>query len=364
MTKSFQNFGIRRRIIVGVLLPVLGLLITAGFLVAERAVVVTQGARLQTMINFATQVGVLVDNLQRERGASAIFLASKGALFGDELKAQRLGSDAALEGLRQTSGNTPKSALGDEFADQFAKSMESLGQIKALRSDIDALKKDPGASFSTYTGIIYALLGNVSLLATQNTDSEIGLRITAYIHVLYGKERAGQERATGGNGFAAHGFTPALHQRLISLIAAQQTLFEGASSFASAEQKVALNTALSDPAAVEVDRLRKIAIDSITAGHTADVKPSDWFAATSKRIQSIRDVTEKMVEEINKMALAHYDAALHELYIIGSLFLVFFYFDSGIGNLNWKKHICSDHKSNRDHGPSGHGRHLGADRRA
>ncbi|MEK7820574.1 MAG: methyl-accepting chemotaxis protein, partial [Pseudomonadota bacterium] len=111
--------------------------------------------------------------------------------------------------------------------------------------------------------------------------------------ILEGKERAGQERAVGNGGFAAKAFALPVYKRFLELGAEQETYFRTFRGYADKELTETLGAALQSPAAQEVQRLRKIAVDSVTAGNTGDVAAPHWFKLTTERIDQLKAVEDK-----------------------------------------------------------------------
>ncbi|MGE5503120.1 MAG: nitrate- and nitrite sensing domain-containing protein, partial [Actinomycetota bacterium] len=90
MLRTLDDLPVGRRIALAFLLPILGLLAFSGFVIVERWLVAADSRDLIALASMASDVGGVVHELQKERGASSLFLASKGEQFGDRLAKQRV----------------------------------------------------------------------------------------------------------------------------------------------------------------------------------------------------------------------------------------------------------------------------------
>ncbi|WP_240002341.1 methyl-accepting chemotaxis protein [Oleisolibacter albus] len=288
------------RILVALLVPMLGLLAFAGWLVSERWQVRQDVGRLAALSTFSADVSALVHELQRERGSSALFMGSGGRQFGAELEQQRQRTDAALGRFDQAAA-----ALGPagSVAERLAAVRQGLAGLQGQRARVSALGVELKDTVAFYTGIITNLIAVAHDLALHSPSAEVGNLISAYVNLMQAKERAGIERAVGSAGFAAGAFAPDLYRRFVSLAAEQEAYLAVFRSFAQPDQRQALEAALTGPAAEAVAALRKTAYDSPTTGTTGGVAAPDWFATSSRRIDALKQVEDRMAADV--AATAH-----------------------------------------------------------
>ncbi len=294
-----QDRRIGIRILLAMAIPVLGLLAFSGWLVAEKWQVRRDVVRLEQLAAFAGDVSALVHELQRERGASALFLGSKGQQFGAELGQQRRRTDAALAGFTAAAADlTADGAVGAGLA----AARKDLGALAAQRGKVDDLSAVLKDTVGFYTGTISHLLEIVSELARVSPDTGVSGMISAYVNLMQGKERAGIERAVGSAGFAAGRFEPELYRRFVALAAEQQAFFAVFRSFADRGQVEFFAAAMAGPASEGVARMRKAAYDSIASGDTGGVAAPDWFATSTKRIDAMKTVEDRVAQDLRALA--------------------------------------------------------------
>lgn len=105
-----------------VVLPVAFGLTVAGILIFQQANWLSQSYTLKKTSALVYDLGALLHEQQKERGATSVFLASKGETFGPQLRDQR--------------------ALTDRKASDLRIGLEEVGRDAlrpALRSDIDSV---------------------------------------------------------------------------------------------------------------------------------------------------------------------------------------------------------------------------------
>ncbi|MEO5337033.1 MAG: nitrate- and nitrite sensing domain-containing protein [Magnetospirillum sp. WYHS-4] len=317
--KSRSGFRLRHRLGVLVLAPLLGMASFSGILVAEKLSQHDAIEELHEVIDIAPALGGLVHELQKERGLTAGYLGPGGAAkFKDKLTAQRQATDKALAAFAKAAG--PLKATADGGLSETFKTVDSLfGAMADRRGAIldGTIPVPEGTGY--YTTLVDRLLHIVGGLAHLSMDARVSSQIAAYVAILQGKEAAGQERAVGTAGFTGGFFGPAAHRQFISLVAAQKAYFAVFAEFANAGQKGFFEETLRDPAIAEIDRLRKIAMESPDNGHTGSVDPARWFEVTTTRIELLKKIEDRLAGDINRRTEELHDAAERHVYGFGGL---------------------------------------------
>src|SRR5262249_11192922 len=145
----------------------------------------------------ATHVSALVHEVQKERGATAVFLGSGGKQLRDELPAQRSLTDDERQRLRGSLKDFDARASSGELATILDDAMARVAHLDAVRQDISALKISASESNSYFTATIGRLLDAALEISQLVTNSEVARSLAAYSSFMQAKERSGQKRATG-----------------------------------------------------------------------------------------------------------------------------------------------------------------------
>jgi methyl-accepting chemotaxis protein len=311
-----KGIGLRVRITLPLLLPVLGLLALSGLFLAEKLATVTAMQRVGTLTELITDTSALVNELQRERGLSGGFLASKGSELREELTAQRLRTDAHLAtfearfrrldapglstpglngaGLNAPGLNAPGlNAPGlnarnfdgnTALADKLSAARADLAKVGDIRQQISQLAIGADGSFAYFTAANAHLLDMIGEAAAEVDAPVVARSVSLYLSFLWAKELAGQERAVGAAGFAAGRFDAARLRHLI-LLGEQQDLYFGIIAAAATPAQAAfMRQTVAGDAVDAVIRMRRTAAEGGLEGHLGGITGADWFKAATGRI--------------------------------------------------------------------------------
>lgn len=110
--------------------------------------------------------------MQKERGLSAGFLASKGASFAEELKGQRELTDKALADFNSS---VETSDLAKEYKELLQLGFNELKELNTIRQNADTNKDNPptATTISYYTKTIASLLHSIVESAKLVDETQI-----------------------------------------------------------------------------------------------------------------------------------------------------------------------------------------------
>ena len=280
---------IKTRIIMLTILPIIVIVALVAFDLIQSLGKIDRQKDLLQLTEFSATSSALIHSLQKERGASSLFLGSKGTRFAAEVAAQRKETDQALSAF-QAGAQVLVASLGQEDATRVTMTLAELKNLDETRKGVDAQSLPVPQVIAYYTGTIAKGIGIVEGMAHLANDPEMSLNLLAYTSILNAKERAGQERAVGSAGFAAGKFSPQLHRRLIELMAEQTAFLHAFSRTAAPEAQKRLAEAQADPSHATVVEWRTIAMDSPFTGTLKDIQAPDWFKMETQRIDQLKGV--------------------------------------------------------------------------
>ncbi|MEO5367350.1 MAG: nitrate- and nitrite sensing domain-containing protein [Magnetococcus sp. WYHC-3] len=300
---------LRTRIVIMLTLPLLGLLWFGGVAVWDKQTLLSRMDGTTALAGLAVKISAVVHEMQKERGQSAGFLSSRGAKFKNELPAQRSGqTDAAVMTLRRALEDFDVGPYGVEFATQLRHATGELERVGSIRSQVDGLSISTADMVTYYTGTIAGLLETVEHVTGLAATAEIATQSAGYVALLQAKERAGLERATLSEVFSRDTFPPGLLRRLGQLVGEQAGYLHVFLSLATVSQSTFLQEQLSGKVAEDVEGFRKIAFDKAGSGGFG-VDPAVWFAASSARINRLKDVEDRLSGDLVNNAQALRDRA-------------------------------------------------------
>jgi len=305
----FKNAKISLRIVAALVLPILAMLFFAGSETLQKQQQASDFSQLQRLAGLAPDISALVHELQKERGISAGFLASRGQKFGAAVNEQRSVTDERRGVLQTALEGFDSQAYGDAFLSKVETMQETLIALDERRGAVSQLALAVPEMARYYSGLIAQLLGVVEQMAVISSDAEVTKTITAYTAFLQAKERAGLERAMGTGGFSAGQFKPAIYRRFVRLLAAQDTLLATFANYANEEQKSFYAATVTGPVVEDVEVMRQIALESPETGSTGGVEGRHWFDQITKKIDLMKQVEDRLVGDLTVLVRSIGDAA-------------------------------------------------------
>ena len=235
-------------------------------------------------------VNDFIHEMQKERGYSAGFIASKGKNFPTQLAEQRKATDevlaeaqAQIESARATRSAPASIAL------------ENIAQLADIRAQVSNFDLTVPQMAKFYTQTINRLLEISRPIAKGDTRMELQQLLQARTLVSAAKERAGLERAMGASGLGG-GFSLALHDRYVSLGASQMALLSEANG--ALGQSEWLEDLLANDQFKVVLKTRKTISEGYETGDFAGLKAPDWFKISTNWIDLLRETELDLAAEI------------------------------------------------------------------
>ncbi|MCW8914801.1 MAG: nitrate- and nitrite sensing domain-containing protein [Magnetovibrio sp.] len=298
MFSFLENIKVSSRISVGLLLPVLGMLYFSGATILEKRSIVNEMESLQELADLAPTVSALVHELQKERGTSAVFIGSKGTKFVKELPQQWELSSSKHDNLNSAFNAFDAESFGANLTKKIETAKDALAELEKTRKGVQERSITVPQMAGYYTPTIAKLLKIVEEMAVLSNNPDVTKSIAAYTAFLQGKERAGIERAMGGAGFGAGEFKPVIYRKFLQLIAMQDTFLYTFSIYSTQEQRDFLKNTLVGPDVDEVERMRKIAIESPITKDMQGITGPYWFGTITKKINLLKQVEDKISTDL------------------------------------------------------------------
>lgn len=293
-----QNISIKFRIMAVAIVALTGLVVSSGYIVLDKRSTVSSMSQLNEMAMLAPELSAVVHELQKERGASAVYIGSKGSRFSDVLSRQRKDTDVKFSDLKKQLNSFDAKDFGDTLDRKMSSAMSELAQLQVTRDKVQGFDYTTPQMAKYYTGTIAGVLSVVEEMTLLSDDAEVTRSIIAYTNFLQMKERAGIERAVGAGAFGAGKFSSAAHQQFVSLLAEQKSLRRTFEEIASKEQVRFLDQTVSGSVVDDIARMRAIALGSIEAGNTGGVDGAYWFDQKTKEINLMKKVEDRVAADL------------------------------------------------------------------
>lgn len=315
----FVNLSIKMKLLVIIVLP---LTLACGFmakaLITERNMMVglEQAGKL---IDLSKISSALVHELQKERGASAVFMASNGETFSRELSEQRTLTSDALFDFNQQVDNIAAEQNNQQLLADISRVSGDLDRLSSVRSKISDLRIGKVEAIDFYSNLNSQLLELTAGIANVVEDKDISRAASAYYYYMQGKERAGIERAVLSSVFTADEADGNSKNKYISLAVEQDrfyTLFQDLTdkSLVSDVERV-----ISGPVIDDVKRMRAIAWQKSSA---FEIDGAYWFGKATERINLLKIAEDKISTNLVEFVQTRRIAEQNKFYILSCVILI------------------------------------------
>jgi len=312
-----QHTKILYRIALSALLPLLTLTAFAAYEIADKWTMRAEMARMQPLAEDVGKLSRFVHELQRERGLSSAYLGSKGAQMVAELQEQRKRTNAERIAALAALG-TFNQAGQHELADASQAAVQVAGRLDSRREEIDAQSISQPAAVEYLTLTIRSLVDVIGGIAKLSTDDQISKSIAAYVDLIEGKERAGQERATIAGGLAAGRLEPQTYARAVGLAASQESFLSAFRAAATPKARELFNATLVGPAIDRFNAMRRIVEQGGLAGDFKSLDGKSWFEAATARIDLLKSVEDQLAGALlGQMAQKRQEADIRLAVVVG-----------------------------------------------
>ncbi|MCJ8207904.1 methyl-accepting chemotaxis protein [Pseudomonas sp. RGM2987] len=300
-----KNAPLRLKLLLILLLPLLGFLTLAGVFVVDNYKTLRDMDATVAASAKAQKLSQLITTLQRERGASGVFLGSNGKSMGERMARMRQDSSASVEVVR---------GLAQPGNEQLDAVLRALSELPAIRAQVDKLSISSTESGVRYTEIIQTLVGYTHSLEATINNASIVRALGALNQFIEMKERAGRERVVLGLVFSQGRFDEALLSRFsrnLGEFAAYSDAFRRKAPPALLQQ---FNEQMQEPAAVEVGKLQRLAFE-VPLGQPLAVQPEAWFEVSTQRIDLMSQVEGALGQSVSRLAMHERDEASRALWL-------------------------------------------------
>ncbi len=265
----------------------------------------------QNLVEYTKKISLLIHETQKERGASAGFVGSKGAKFVNILPNQRKLTDKRRREF-ESFVNEFDFSKNSNLKKYTNKIQEYLSQLDSKRGSVSNLSISLKDTVSYYTTMNASMLKAISEVAKEAPRAKVTKMLIAYVNFLKSKERAGIERAVLSGVFAKDSFPDGFYKKFVTLVAKQDAYMDSFLSTAQPSMVKLYNKKMKDPSVAEVQRMRGIAYVKYKTGKFG-VDSVHWFKTITQKINKLKEVDDaiakSITQEITKLESSAYTSA-------------------------------------------------------
>ena len=294
-----KNLKIKNKLAISVIIPLITICIMATLVITDIVSSKQQYDEMNQIVNLNVKISKLIHETQKERGATAGYLGTKGKKFGDKLPIQRRSSDAKIAELQEFIKNSGvKELLIDGTDRYFNKAMNQLSRLSSMRQNIDGLNIPIKKAIGYYTNMHSLFLNFIAKTSQLSHDSELTYGVLSYYNFLQSKERAGIERAIGSSTFANDKFAPGRKAKLASLVSEQNSYMDSFLTLTSEQSKAFKEQTLQGEAVNEVGRMRSILANAVEIGGFG-VDATHWFNTITAKLGLYKKTEDFIIKNLN-----------------------------------------------------------------
>ena len=261
----------------------------------------------EKLVEFSVKMSAVLHELQKERGASAGFIGSKGTNFVDILPKQYKSTDIKVTELHKFIENNPS-----PLVNLFKKNI-NLDNRLAMRKKVLSLSVAIPTPVKFYTGLNKNIIDTISSFSKRPNDKDIRTNFNSFVVFISAKERAGIERAVMSGVFAKDKFTPKTAAKFTSLVSQQKAftnLFYHTTSHKMQQEFDKIKTHSSFQ---EVEDYRNMAFSK---NEGFGVNPTVWFKTITKKINKLKEFEDTLSSYTLNLASEKVSSAFNLLFIV------------------------------------------------
>lgn len=255
--------------------------------------IINQAKELNTL---SQKLSLVIHETQKERGASAGFIGSRGEKFSDILPKQRVDTTKENRNLTEYLKTLDLDSFPKELSEEISAFSLDMDKISNIRSQVDSLSISVGEAVAYYTNMNKKILNIVSLTAKLANTHELVKALDSYTNFLKSKERAGIERAVLSGTFAAGQFADGVFAKWITLVAEQDAYLDSYFSMATESSKTLYEQKMSSPVIDDVNKMRAIAREKAIEGNFG-VDSVLWFKTITNKINLLKEVDDELAKQ-------------------------------------------------------------------
>ena len=297
--------SVRAKIALLAVIPLFAVIVSGSISIMDARTLARSASEVQPLAKMAEKSEAVLHELQKERGRTAVMLASSYAQGPrDLLNGQRAKTDEAIAGLRQTVASLDLS--NQTVLTEIRETAEGLDELTLHRSGIDKKVRKGSDNLKFYNGKIRSLLGVIYSAAQASSDDVYVQQMTPFVDLTEAIEAGGLERAIGGTLFAIVGKTGDVPQaRFLAYfdrLSVETAYLNKFKSIATEEQSTAFTAMVAGPAVDQVMEWRKVLKSLPETKDGQGIDGSVWFGKATERLNLIRDASLKMLASAQSRA--------------------------------------------------------------
>ena len=270
---------VRWKLVAILAVPLAALLGLAGLGVSQRNNDANEAEQAADLTLLASKVTAAANDLQLEANWSAWFITTGGLQGANELKDQRVKTDASMTTLHDSLVGFDASAFSDDFSTKLTLTADRMLGYQMIRPSVDQLAQNGSDPIALYALSGSQLLDLNSLIADESPDDSLAGAFSSYVAGSKAKQFNSDSFSIITESLGGAVLTDQHYSQLVRTQLDHQTQLGVFLSLATPEQKERYRRTVSGPAvSATEDGVTEVIAAGVGAPITLDA--TDWQADT------------------------------------------------------------------------------------
>jgi methyl-accepting chemotaxis protein len=321
-----KHLKIKYKLSLMLFFPLISLLFVSGIIIFQKATTKQEMRDLQEIVQLSAKLDEVIQYMQAERDASAIFLQGQHTLT--ELNNARLRLDQEIEQYRQAMTNLSFSQdITEKMKIDLQKISQILNRIHPLREATDIKSVHEYTIIQQYSEISVQIITEINYLANEYVHEEFFKQELAFLNVLIAKEKLGVERALLSEVFKQRYFAEGQFQLFIDLVTQEKAYIKSAvERYMTEQQRHFFYQQVTEELTKEINKLRELAYIAAMDGVIKDTivdsngklqsSAEYWEKMQTKKIKAFKIAENKLIQDLLQQATIAYNRATLEFNLI------------------------------------------------
>ncbi|MEH6368020.1 MAG: methyl-accepting chemotaxis protein [Pseudomonas marincola] len=324
MLSLLRNISMRGKLLLLILPALLGTLYFSITTVSARYTNLEATEAARDLFNLVLVADPLVENLQKERGLTALLIASGGAdgRVIERLEAQREQTDASLVAFSNELESL-EGAVRVVIAPQLARASPALGELASLRDRVMTEDLEAATVSAAFTQAAAQLIALSPEILHQSEEPQLTRLMGAFYALTEATEWAAQEMASGAAVLSEGTVSLALAAEVSGAGARKQALLDAAASLLGDTMQAQVQSLREQPESLAFIALRNKLIGSDYG--FLGMANMEWFDSATNAIDGVYLLKKKVAAEMaarTDYVLSQAHSELRQAAIIGTLVVV------------------------------------------
>lgn len=290
MARTLERLALRTKLFFLAGMPLVGMVSLALLVGSSSRSSMQNTAAAIDSVEVSVALSDILEQAQLERSTAAIYVASEGELFADELLQQHRVTDETMARteawVRDNASN-----LSDEVIDELSRLGEIAEGMQDHRQAVQSFDLQAVDAIDWYTTFNAQLIDVAMTVQATSDVAELGQSMTAYRSILAARETASLIEAHFGIVFVAERFGSGQLATVIGLMNGRDAFLQQFRDTSSDDVLSELERWNDASSTVEVLELELLATQSGSVGLAVNViEPLAWIDVKAETIRGLREI--------------------------------------------------------------------------